>query len=183
MAINRRDATRSTDVSHSLPSDRLPAVPRQRPNRSTVSLPPRLRQRLEARGARSDKGHGPFAYTAQLARTLELYDSVLGKSDPRHTAGMTSDHYELVLDILTDPLALAEFHILRLGDYLFELAAFKALAHQRQIDPRQFCDTLNGYPFAEKLHLVDAAQVLHAPPRPPRRKDPHPRRPPRGLPR
>jgi hypothetical protein len=148
-------------------SDKLPAVPRQRPSRSTISLPPRLRQRLEARGARSDKSHGPFNYTGQLARTMELYDSVLGRSDPRQTAAMPHDHYELVLDILTDPLELEEFHILRLADYLFELPAFQALARERQIDPRQLCDTVNSYSFAEKLHLVDAAQVRHhAPPRP-----------------
>ena len=146
----------------------LPAVPppRQRPSRSTVSLPPRVRQRLEARGARAAKGHGRFSYTNQLARTLVFYDSVLGKSDPRQTAGMRPDQYDLVLEILTEPLELQEFHILRLGDYLFEHRTFQARARERQIDPRQLCDTLNGYPFAEKLHLVDAAQTRHAPRQP-----------------
>ncbi len=139
--------------------------PRQRSSRSTVSLAPKLRRTLETRGARSDKGHGPFNYTNQLIRTMELYDSVLGRSDPRRTAGMPPDHYELVLEILTEPLELEDFHILRLGDYLFELRAFQDQARQRQLDPRPFCDALNNYPFAEKLHLVDAAQIRHAPPR------------------
>ena len=78
---------------------------------------------------------------------------------------MPPDHYELVLEILAEPLELEDFHILRLGDYLFELGAFHAQARQRQIDPRQLCDLLNEYPFAEKLHLVDAAQIRHAPSR------------------
>ena len=87
-------------------------MPRQRTHRSTISLSPKLRDRLEARGARSDKGHGPYNYTRQLGRTLELYDSVLIKSDPRQTR-----------------------------------------------------DMLNAFPYAEKLHLTDAAQVRNAPPR------------------
>lgn len=141
-------------------------MPRQRPHRSTVSLPPKLRHRLEARGARSDKSHGPFNYTSQLARTLELYDSVLVKSDPRQTANMAEPDYQLILELLTDPLALETFHIARLGDFLFELPAFHTRARERQLDPQRFRDTINGYPFAEKLHLVDAAQIRNAPPRP-----------------
>jgi hypothetical protein len=141
--------------------------PRQHPSRSTVSLPPWVRQRFEARGARAARGrHGSFSYTNQLARTLEFYDSVLGKSDPRQTAGMRPDQYDLVLEILTEPLELKEFHILRLGDYLLEHRTFQARARERQIDPRQLCEALNGYPFAEKLHLVEAALIRHAPRRP-----------------
>jgi hypothetical protein len=142
-------------------------VPRQRAHRSTISLSPKLRDRLEARGARSDKGHGPYNYTRQLARTLELYDSVLVKSDPRETRDMPEKDYEMVLELLTEPLALESFHIVRLGDYLFDLPAFRARARERRIDPQQFRDMLNAFPYAEKLHLADAAQVRNAPPRAP----------------
>jgi len=142
-------------------------VPRQRTHRSTISLSPKLRDRLEARGARSDKGHGPYNYTRQLARTLELYDSVLIKSDPRQTRDMPEEHYEMVLELLTEPLALESFHIVRLGDYLFDLPAFRARARERRLDPQQFRDTLNAFPYAEKLHLADAAQIRNAPPRAP----------------
>jgi hypothetical protein len=142
-------------------------VPRQRTHRSTISLSPKLRDRLEARGARSDKGHGPYNYTRQLARTLELYDSVLIKSDPRQTRDMPEEHYEMVLELLIEPLALESFHIVRLGDYLFDLPAFRARARERRIDPQQFRDMLNAFPYAEKLHLTDAAQVRNAPPRAP----------------
>lgn len=142
-------------------------MPRQRAHRSTISLSPKLRDRLEARGARSDKGHGPYNYTRQLARTLELYDSVLVKSDPRETRDMPEKDYEMVLELLTEPLALESFHIVRLGDYLFDLPSFRARARERRIDPQQFRDTLNAFPYAEKLHLTDAAQVRNAPPRAP----------------
>jgi hypothetical protein len=145
-------------------SVKSPAAPRRRPPRSTLALPARSRDHLEARGARSDKSHGPFNYSRQLARTLELYDSVLVKSDPRKTCNLSQDHYELIVAALTDPLALESFHIARLGDYLLELPAFRARARERQLDPEKLRDTLNALPYAEKLHLVDAAQIRVAPP-------------------
>ena len=152
-------------------------MPRQRAHRSTISLPPKLRNRLEARGARSDKSHGPYNYTRQLARTLELYDSVLIKSDPRQTRDMQDEDYELVVAVITEPLALESFHIVRLGDFLFDLPEFRARARERGIDPQQFRDKLNAFSYAEKLHLVDAAQVRNAPPRAPEpASEPRPRR-------
>jgi hypothetical protein len=145
-----------------------PTNGRERGHRSTISLPAERRAALEARGARSDKSHGPHNYTRQLARTLELYGSVLEKSDPRQTRGMPADQYELVVEVLTDPLDLRSFHILHLGDYLFDLPGFRARLRDLELDPEQLRDLLNRYPFAEKLHLVDAAQVRHAPPQNPR---------------
>jgi hypothetical protein len=97
-----------------------------------------------------------------------LFDSVLERSDPRRTRGMPEASYELVLEILADPLELESFHIVRLGDYLFDLKPFQARARELEIDPRAFRDLVNAYAYAEKLHLVDAAQVRHAPPQPPR---------------
>jgi hypothetical protein len=136
---------------------------RQRRRRTTIALPSSLRDRLEARGARSDKGHGPYNYTRQLARTVERYDSVLARSDPRQTRDLPDEAYELVVELLTSPLELESFHILHLGDYLFDQPAFHARAGERRIDPQQLRDTLNALPYAEKLHLADAAQVRNAP--------------------
>ena len=143
------------------------AMPRQRSHRSTISLPAKLRTALEKRGARSDKSHGPYNYTRQLTRTLELYGAVIEKSDPRQTRTLPEEHYELVVAVLTDPLDLETFHIHRLGDYLCELPAFLARTRDLELDAHQLRDLLNAYTFAEKLHLVEAAQVRHAPPRPP----------------
>jgi hypothetical protein len=147
-------------------SAKAPAAARQRPPRSTLSLSPELRDQLEARGARSDKGHGPLNYSRQLARTLAFYDSVLISSDPRRSRHLSPDDYEMVVEALTDPLALESFHISRLGDFLLELPAFRATVRARKLNPEKLRDTLNALPYAEKLHLVDAAQIRVAPPPP-----------------
>jgi hypothetical protein len=144
---------------------RGPAGPARRSHRSTISLPPKLRSQLEARGARSDKSHGPYNYTRQLARTLALFDDVLSKSDPRNTSGLPQDRYDLILEVLTDPLSLESFHITRLGDYLAELPLFRDRARELALDCDELRNTINALPFAEKLHLVQTAQVRHAPPR------------------
>ena len=143
------------------------ARPRQRSHRSTISLPARLREALEKRGARSDKSHGPYNYTRQLTRTLELYGAVIEKSDPRQTRALPKAHYELVVEVLTDALDLETFHIHLLGDYLCELPAFVARIRDLELDAQDLRDVINAYTFAEKLHLVDAALVRHAPPSPP----------------
>ena len=149
------------------PTDGRPAAtPRRRTHRSTISLPAELREALEKRGARSDKSHGPYNYTRQLTRTLELYGAVLEKSDPRQTGALPKDHYELVVEVLTDPQHLETFHIVHLGDYLCELPAFLARTRDLELDAQDLRDLLNACTFAEKLHLVDAAQIRHAPPRP-----------------
>jgi hypothetical protein len=120
-------------------------------------------------GASSDKSRGPFNYTRQLSRTLELYERVLVKSDPRVTQNMAAEVYDLVVEVLTDPQELEDFHITKLGNYLVDLPAFRARAGEHRVDMESFRKMLNGYSFAEKLHLVDAAQVRNAPPRPAQR--------------
>jgi hypothetical protein len=102
----------------------------------------------------------------QLADALDTYEEVVAESDPRDTASMSDDDYQLVLEILTEPLALEDSHIARLGDYLASLPAFTARARERKIDPTKLRDLLNGYTFPEQLHLVDAAMIRHSAPRP-----------------
>jgi hypothetical protein len=153
--MNRKPARKPT-------SGGTAAGPRRPPHRSTISLAPELRARLEARGARSDKGHGPYNYTRQLGRTLELFDSLLAKSDPRQTNAMPQDDYDLVVAALPDALMLVTFHIAHLGDFLFELPAFRARAAELALDPQELRDRINAYPFAEKVHLAQAAQIHHA---------------------
>ena len=139
---------------------------RDRSNRLIITIPPDVIDRLQTRGARSDKTHGPYNYTQQLTRTLELYESVVVKSDPRETRELPEDHYDLVLDLLHDPQRLETFHIHHLGDYLSEVPHFAERARTLGLDPDQFAKAINAYTFAEKLHLVDAAQIRKAPPPP-----------------
>jgi hypothetical protein len=139
---------------------------RDRSNRLIITIPPDVIDRLQTRGARSDKTHGPYNYTQQLTRTLELYESVVVKSDPRETRELPEEHYDLVLDLLHDPQRLETFHIHHLGDYLSEVPHFAERARTLGLDPDQFAKAINAYTFAEKLHLVDAAQIRKAPPPP-----------------
>jgi len=143
---------------------------RRRSDRLIITLPPDVLDRLRTRGARSDKTHGPYNYTQQLTRTLELYESVVVKSDPRDTRDLPEKHYDLVLDLLRDPQRLESFHIHHLGDYLSELPHFAERARAIGLDPGPFAKALNAYTFAEKLHLVDAAQVRNVPPHLPVRR-------------
>ena len=136
-----------------------------RPQRLTLALPEKLRRILELRGAHSDRTRGPFNYTRQLTRTLELYEQVFVASDPRETAKMSEDDYQLVLEALTDPLALESFHIAHLGSYLADLPGFRARARERGIEIKRLRDLLNGYSFSEQVHLVDAALIRNALPR------------------
>jgi hypothetical protein len=136
---------------------------RARSDRLIITLPPAVIDRLKSRGARSDKTHGPYNYTQQLTRTLELYESVVVKSDPRDTRALAAGHYDLILDLLRDPQKLESFAIHRLGDYLLELPSYAERARAIGLDPEQLAKAINAYTFAEKLHLVDAAQIRNAP--------------------
>jgi hypothetical protein len=91
---------------------------------------------------------------------------VVVRSDPRVTRGLAGEPYDLILDLLRDPQELEAFHIHRLGDYLSDIPEFAARAATIGADPEQLAKTVNAYAFAEKLHLVDAAQIRNAPPPP-----------------
>jgi hypothetical protein len=135
----------------------------RRTDRLIITIPPAVLDSLESRGARSDKTHGPFNYTQQLRRTLELYESVVVKSDPRETRALPEEQHDLIVELLEDPQRLEAFHIHRLGDYLSELPAFAERTRALGLDPEALAKTVDGFTFAEKLHLVDAAQIRHAP--------------------
>jgi hypothetical protein len=132
--------------------------------RLIITLTPAVLDRLRSRGAQSDRHHGPYNYTRQLTRTLELYGAALVRSDPRETRGLPAAHYDLVLDLLEEPERLETFHIHRLGDYLLDLPGFAARAHGAGAAAGDLAAALNAMTFAEKLHLVDAAQIHNATP-------------------
>jgi hypothetical protein len=163
--IDRWPPIRS-DCSGFTDSGKVSDVPRQQRPRPTIALPPRARERMEARGARADQSGGPFAFTRQLERAVGFFDSLVIKSDPRKTRQMAAADYDLVLEVLTDAHELDTFHVSHLGSYLLELRNYLARARERKIDPRQLAATIDAYSFAEKLHLVDAAQERHGRSRP-----------------
>lgn len=141
---------------------------RSRPaKRLIITLPPEVIDRLRSRGARSDKNHGPYNLTRQLTRALGLFDAVVLKSDPRETGDLGASAYDLIVDLLRDPHRLETFHVHCLGEYLLELPDFASRARGSGLEPEEFAKTVGRLTFAEKLHLVDAAQLHHSccPPR------------------
>src|SRR5260370_30153730 len=129
-------------------------TPCQGPARTTLPLPAESRASLEARGARSDRSHGKYNFTRELARTLVRFDAMIEKSDPRRTRELPPEHYDLVLEAMTDAASIETFGIAHLGAYLLELPAFAARASELGLDPAAFCELIDAYPFAEQLHLV-----------------------------
>jgi hypothetical protein len=67
---------------------------------------------------------------------------------------------------LHDPQRLETFHIHHVGAYLADVPHFAERARTIGLDPDQFVKAINAYTFAEKLHVVDAAQIRNAPPPP-----------------
>jgi len=138
--------------------------------RLIITLPPEVIHRLRNRGARSDKKHGPYNFTRQLTRALAFFESVVLRSDPTTTGALSEPAYDLVVDLLPEPHRLETFHIHCLGEYLLELPDFAARARGIGLQPEELAKTVGRLTFAEKLHLVDAAQLRH-PPRPPRTRN------------
>jgi hypothetical protein len=134
-----------------------------------VTLAPSVLQLLRSRGARSDRRHGPMGYTRQLTRFLDLYDALIARSDPRNTRGLPQAQYDLILEVLDEPVALEDREVERLGRHLAGLPGFAGRTRAVGIlDLAGFARMIDGYDFPEKLHLLDAAQ-LRDPPPPPRR--------------
>lgn len=132
----------------------------KRENRVTLVIPPRARQRLEARGARADQGRGPTGYSRQIARLLHFYELAVDKCDPRRTRRMRKRDFDLVVDVITAP-GLDVFEVAVLGSYLRELPEFRARARERKVDAEALAAEIDGFKFAEKMHLVDAAMARH----------------------
>jgi hypothetical protein len=139
-------------------------------DRLIITLPRQVIDRLKARGGRSDKTHGRCSYTRLLTRTLGLYESIIVRSDPRETRALPEPQYELIVDLLREPQRFEAFHIQRLGEYLLDLPDFARRARALGLEPEAFARDVNGLTFAEKLHLVDSAQIRHAPAARPRPK-------------
>jgi hypothetical protein len=132
-----------------------------------VTLPPSVLELLHSRGARSDRRHGPMGYTRQLTRLLDLYGAIMLKNDPRTTRGLPEEHYELILEVLDEPVKLKGPEVNRLGRHLAGLPGSAERARAAGIkDLAGFARMIDGYSFPEKLHLVDAAQVRNPPPAP-----------------
>jgi hypothetical protein len=113
-------------------------------------------------GARSDKGGSRWSRANVVREQFDLFLASLDESDPRHTRDFPQRYYDLVLALLTEPWSLNATTIKILDAYISTLPTFKALlteAHQREA----FLAAIAELSFAERLHLVEAAQIHYAP--------------------
>jgi hypothetical protein len=136
---------------------------RVRSDKLVITLHSTVMDSLKTRGARSDRARGPYNYTQQVTRAIELYSNAVVRSDPRETRSLPEAQYDLILDALRNPEELEAFHIHQLGAYLLRLPEFAGRARALGVDAAQLSQTINGWSFSEKLHLVDSAQIRNAP--------------------
>jgi hypothetical protein len=129
---------------------------------TTVHLDPASLTQLEQRGARSDRGGGNHATSAVLRRRLAILESVIIHCDPRFTRGFPERYFDFVVSQLTAPETIPPDRIAALEGHLSHQPGFDDAAQAAGIDPAALREALRELTFAEKLALVDAAEVEQA---------------------
>jgi hypothetical protein len=97
-----------------------------------------------------------------LRGQLDLLVAVVDESDPRLTRDFPQEYYDLTLELLTEPWSLNAQMIKKLTVYVQALN-LEELLEQHGIDQEPYLQALEKLTFAERLHLVEAAQAHHAP--------------------
>jgi hypothetical protein len=123
----------------------------------------KLLQFLSSRGARADKGRSPWNRSHILRMQLDLWLASLDESDPRATRNFPQAYYDLTIKLLTEPWELNARMIKRLSAYVQTLLDLDDLLTEAGIDRGAYLAALEDLSFAERLHLVEAAQAHHAP--------------------
>jgi len=128
----------------------------------TVHLEPRTVAQIRERGA-SERGAGEV-----LRRRLEILDSVIVHCDPRATRGFPEAFFDFLVSFLTEPWTISADRILRLDAYVAQRPGFGEAVAEAGIDPAELRAAIHGLTFAERLVILDAAEVRHAQSLPPR---------------
>jgi hypothetical protein len=133
---------------------------------SRMTLPPEVLAYLRRRGATSRKGRqphdqGPHSYTLSLQRNLGQFNSLVHHSDPRITRGLSPNVYDLIVALIIAPRTLDLAEIKSLGDYLAGVEGFAERMRSLGLSADSLAAAVNAYTFAEKVHLIDAAELLH----------------------
>jgi hypothetical protein len=131
-----------------------------------MTLPPEVIASLRRRGATSRKTKQPGdpaapSLTLGLQRNLGRFEQMLSHSDPRATRGLAPQIYDAIVEAITEPRSLKVTEIHRLGLYLASLPGFQERARSLGLPIETLADEINAYSFAEKVHLVDAAELVH----------------------
>jgi hypothetical protein len=123
----------------------------------TVHLEPDTVDQLQERGAAG--AHGP-GYV--LRRRLSILESVIIHCDPRITRGFPDTYFDFVVSYLADPCSIPPDRIAALEAHIAQRLGFQQAARRAGIDPAKLRAAIGELTFAEKLALVDAAEVHQA---------------------
>ena len=129
----------------------------------TIHLEPATLAQLQERGAAGDRGPSEV-----VRRRLEILDSLVVHCDPRFTRGFPDRFFDFVVSFLTAPWTIPADRILGLESYLAQKPGFAEAARAAGIDPAELRLAIKDLSFAERLALLDAAEVHHAQELPPR---------------
>jgi hypothetical protein len=123
----------------------------------------KLLAHLESLGARPDRGGSPWNRSNVLRGQLELFLASLTESDPRSTRKFPQAFYEVTLEVLTEPWLLNARVIRVLPSYVEAQPDFASLLAEAGVDRKAYLKALSELSFAERLFLVESAQMHHAP--------------------
>jgi hypothetical protein len=132
--------------------------------RLQLKATPEMVDFLNRRGARPDRGRSAFNLTNVMLRQFELFMASIDESDPRGTRGFSQAYYDLTIELLVQPWTLNADSIRLLDSYLGRQPHFARFLAEAGVERAAYLKAIAELSFAERLHLVEAAQVHHAPP-------------------
>ena len=120
----------------------------------TVHLEPDTFVEIQERGAGGDRGPSEV-----VRRRLEMLDSLIVHCDPRSTRGFPDAFYDFLLSYLKAPWNIPPDRIVGLEGYLAQRPGFNEATRRAGIDHVELRRAVRELTFAEKLALIDAAEV------------------------
>jgi hypothetical protein len=122
----------------------------------TIHIEPATFAHLQERGAAGERGPSEV-----VRRRLEILDSMIVHCDPRFTRGFPDQFFDFVVSYLKEPWAIPPDRIVGLESYLTQKPGFTEAARAAGIDPAALRQCIQELSFAERLALLDAAEVHH----------------------
>ena len=110
---------------------------------------------LERRGARSDKGHGPFNRSRILRRKVDLLSEMLEQANPVKSGALPETCYRILRGVLDSPWDLKPLEITHLDRYLSMQPGLEPACAAAGIDPEELYANLRTLSFPERVSLID----------------------------
>ncbi|HXU46408.1 MAG TPA: hypothetical protein VN783_12850 [Thermoanaerobaculia bacterium] len=110
---------------------------------------------LERRGARSDKGHGPFNRSRILRRKVDLLSEILEQANPVKSGALPEACYLALRGVLDAPWDLKPREITHLDRYLSMQPGIETACQAAGLDPEELYSKLRALSFPEKVSLID----------------------------